>query len=379
MIRTTFYLTLRFPLTTLTVLLLFALASAGCGDAKEPGKGPDSTAKKNGAAPAGDSAGAVAGFVEGEPVDPEVAYSLGLAPKIGDIYRYRLTMKGATETQGQKLTEETVYNFTQRVTGVNSDGSFTLEMRYDSIRSRRSFPAGVIDSVARTISYDTRGKIDTTIGSARQAKALVGQKVNLTLSKGGEVREVSNLEPVLSAMLGSLRDSIDPRAIEEFRTGLKVSAFQSVIQQVFLQGLPDSSVHVGSSWTRRDSMPLVLPIGAIPSRATITYKVDEIKKVEDTPVGQVGIVLSTAFPQKKIDTKELTTMVDEARANGTGSVLINLASGFPMRKSTKIDVHMKLTAKAKIGPNAGKSVTASQGQSTTTLVELLEFKPGSGE
>jgi len=363
------------------LLTLMSLTIAACGGGDRPGDASDSTEAGDDAAgqtgdpvvPAGNEV--ASSFEEAQPVAPEVSYTLRVRPKVGDVYSYRVMQSGVTEFEGLQATEEAAYNFTQRITGVNEDGSFTVEMRYDSIRAMKAFPAGVIDSVPRTVRYDTRGKIDTTIPEALQAKALIGKKVSLTLSNEGEVREISNLEPIVSAILGKYRDSLPPRSIEQIRAGVRLSVFQAIVQQLFLQSKGDSAISVGSEWVRRDSVPLVMPIATVPSRATVTYKVVEIKEVNDEPLGRVTVSLSTVFPRKNLEDETGKATIDEASATGSGDALLNLNTGFPVRKSTKIEVKLKLTGSAKSGPGAGRSTTLAQGKSTTTLVELLNHTP----
>lgn len=364
-------------IASLVSLIFLAPLLTGCGEEKSPGKGPDST-KKMGAAAVkggGDTSAVTPDFQDAEPVDANTGYTLRLAPKVGDVYSYKLTQKGMTEFEGLKATDETSYSFTQTVTGVNDDGSFTVDMRYDSIVSRKVIPPKVIDSIEHIISYDTRKKVDSTIPDAAHAKALIGKRVNLTISKQGEVREISNIEPVLSAILGKYRDSIPPKGIEGLRSQLKTTLFQAVVQQMFLQNIPDSAIHLGSKWSRVDSVPLVMPIAAVPSRATVVYHLAELKKVGDDPVGRIKIDLSTIFPEKKLDDQSASATIDAASATGAGDVLLNFTTGFPIRKTTKIDVSLKITAKAKVGPAKGKSQTLAQSKSSTTLVELLDYKP----
>lgn len=373
------------PNIIVSFLLAAVLLSACGGDAKpdkssdkakgtaKAGAGTDSTV---GASASADSAPAVIGFQSGEAVDANTGFQFRIAPHAGDVYSYRVVQSGWTEFSGLKSTERASYCFTQKITGINSDGSFTIEMRYDSISSTKTFPAGVVDSVPRTFSYDTRRKVDSTVPEAAQAKALIGQRVNLTISREGEVREVSNLEPVLSAVLGKLRDSLSPNGVEQIRRAIKVTMFEAVVQQMFLQTIPDSAIHVGSVWSRTDTVPLVLPIAAVPSRALVSYKLVEVKKVEGRTLGHIVVTLATQFPQKKMDNKQVTTTIDDASAKGTGDGLFDLASGFPVRKVAGFDVMLKVTGKAKVGPAAGKSQSLGQTKASSTVVEMLGHTAG---
>jgi hypothetical protein len=248
-------------------------------------------------------------------------------------------------------------------------------MRYDSIRSKKSFPAGVIDSVARTLTYDTRGKLDTTVPNAKEARAFIGQKVNLTISKTGLVTEVSNLDPIVSQILGRMRDSIPAKALDQLRGSIKVSLFQAIVLQIFLQNIPESGVTLGHPWERRDTVPVALAVGVVPSRATITYDLTEVKKTADGLVGHIKYGLKTDFPNKKFNGADGSATLDEAVASGTGEVLLDMATGFPLRKTTQIYEKLTMTGKPKSGPNAGKSKTISQAKTTNTIVELLGYKP----
>lgn len=363
------------------ILLILAVAAAtfaGCGGDSKPGTGSDSTAASGESGDAGTPASneVASSFENADPVEADAAYVIRVKPKVGDVYTYRITQGGTVEFQDLKATEETVYNFTQRITGVNDDGSFTVEMRYDSIRGVSALPAGMVDSVPKTLRYDTRGKIDTTIPTAVQAKALIGKKVNLTLSNEGAVREVSNLEPIVNAILGKYRDSVPPAAVEQLRNGVKISLFQAIVLEMFVQSTPDTAIRAGSEWVRRDSVPMVLPIATVPSRVQVNYKVVEVRKVDDIPLGRLTMSMNTTFPEKSMEDKTGKATIDDAMATGSGEALVNLNTGFPIRKSTKMDMRLKLTGSTKTGPGAGKPTTLAQGKSTTTVVELLKYTPG---
>lgn len=359
-----------FPITSFLLSLLLVSGIVGCGGDEKPA----ADKPKAGTAKPGSDTSAAA-IPDGQPLPADKAFSLKLQPRTGDVYCYRITQKGSNEIDGQRATEEATYWFTQKVTGVNTDGSFTIEMRYDSITSKKVLPAGVVDTVATTLAYDTRRKIDSTIPDAAQAKALIGQRVNLTISKGGEVREVSNLDPVLTAFLGDKRDSLRPEQLERLREGIKLTVFQAIVQQLFLQSPPDSMVHAGSSWSRGDSVPLVTSIAAVPSRAKVSYRLAEATSSGDKTIGHVVMSLVTQFPQKKMENPQVTTTINDAKATGTGDLLVDLATGFPIRKSTRIDIMLKVTGKAKVGPAAGKSQSVAQTRSTVTTVDLISHKP----
>jgi hypothetical protein len=359
-----------------TVLAVPALG--GCTGDKKPDARPATvdTAHKGGTAVTGvvdtTSPAADPAFQSGEAIsDPATTYKLRLTPNVGDQFSYRISRHGTSALDTIVADESYVYTFTAKVTGVNSDGSIAMQMKYDDIRVHSLYHNGPGDAKGRSYDFPSSGKSDSNDRQGANYRALLGQNVNLTLSKEGEVREVSNLEPIMSKLLGKLRDSIPSSALTTLRESIKLQAFQLILQQMFLQSPPDSAVGVGKEWVRRDSTPML----GIPSSSAITYKLLEVRKVDDRPVGRVQLALTSEFPKKKMDDKNVSVTIDQADVHGVGEALVNLANGFPIRKNTKIDVVMKITSSAKVGPGKGQSQSLSQKQSTATSVELLDFKP----
>lgn len=387
------YLILMGPL----FFALLLLNVTGCGDAEKGPSKPskhDSTAASTKADSAeenangqGDSgltgstatAGSPAvGFDNATPLaDSAAKYSFGLSPTVGEVYTYRITQRSLSQIDSLKGSDETVYNFRQKVTGINDDGSITVEMVYDSIRFRINAPATPLAPKARTVSFSTQGKLDSTIPGAVQAKALIGKRVNLTIARNGEIREISNIEPIVSAVLGRLRDSLNPREMEQVRLSIKIGGFQSVVQQIYLRSVPAAPVSIGYSWERRDS----LPIGGILSLVKAQYRFTEARRVDTETFGHIAVGLRFDFPQKKFDTPQATILLEQAVGSGSGDVVANLRSGFPSRKSTRIEIslRMKATSKGKNGPSgvAGESQTMSQRSIQNSLVELLNYQRGS--
>ncbi len=85
--------------------------------------------------------------------------------------------------------------------------------------------------------------------------------------------------------------------------------------------------------------------------------------------------MDTDFPNKKIENQMISAVADEARVDGGAEALVDLQSGFPVQKKTKIDVLLKVTGKAKVGPNKGKSGSMSQRMVSNVVVERTAFSP----
>lgn len=352
---------------------------AGCGSdtppaGKKSGEGKsDSAQQSSSTSTAADSA--TAAFTQAPAVnDSTTRHTLKVTPKAGDIYRYRLTQKNDKEQNGVRLKQTSVFNFTAKITGINSDGSFTLEMRYDSIRIDQTMPPNPLDSVGKTLHFDSRNKLDPSVPGASDMKALIGQRVNITVQNNGKVSDVANVDPIISQMLGSKKDSISPQQRAMLKDAVKLQYYGIVLPELFLQFVPDTGITLGNSWKRLDT----LPIGGLPATSTITYRLAEVRNTEAGSVGNVQVTLTAAFPKKSMENKALAAVINDAKVKGGGEALVNFASGFPVRKRTTIEAALNMTLTAKAGPQKGISQQMAQKENSSTLVELIEYQPGTG-
>lgn len=303
--------------------------------------------------------------------EPTAAYKLIPQPKEGDEFSYRITQKNSTEMMGIKGFEDKVYCFSLKVTGVNKDGSFTMDMVYDSIRASQAMPPNKMDSVGKKIYYNSNDKSTAKVSGADQFEALIGNKVILTLSNKGEVTEVANIDPILNAIIGKKKDSIKPQMLEQAKLALKVEGFSSVVQQLFMQSLPSDAVNTGKEWSRKDTSTGAL---GIPSIGTYQYKFTELHELNDRKAARVVVGLSTVFPQKKFSNKTMAATLDNANVSGEGESFIDTETGFPVSKRTKINSSLTMTGEGKTGESKGKKEQVSQKVTNATSVELLEVK-----
>ena len=348
----------------------------GCdSDRKGPAAAKDSTARADSGIE-GTAAEVVSEFQEGTPVvDANTRFSFKLAPRVGDQYRYRITQKTSKQMNTLNGKEEKVFNFTARIAEINSDSSISVEMRFDSIRVTQTAPASPKDSTMRTLSYDTRRPPDTAIAGSKEIRALIGHKVNVTIAHTGAISDVSNVDPIISAIVGNMRDSIPPQQLAFIRDGIKVQYFGLPLQELFLRFVPDTGVTAGAEWRRRDT----LPMAGIKSKSTFSYHLVEVKKVDDATRGRLTMALAAEVPKEKVENQGLSTQINDSKIAGSGEGVYNLTTGFPVHKKTVIEQSMNYTVTATAGPRKGASQTVTEKESSNVVVELLEFKPGGGQ
>ncbi len=353
---------------------IYLVGIGGCSSNDSPeGSADDSTATTTGMEQEEEAA---ASFDEAEPVeDVEATYAMKLTPKVGEVYSYRYNNKGKTTIDGMTNDQDVTYDYTLTISDINDDGSIVADMRYTRIRATTVIPAQYTqDSTEQTATYDSEQKSDSVIPGTEQYEAIIGKRVILTISNEGKVNEVSNLDPVVNAAIklaGAKPDSVPPRMVAALRQQIQAQMFQTVLETMFQTVLPDSAVKVGSEWQSTDSLPLL----GIPSKSTYMCKLVEVKEMKGEKVGQIHVELVTEFPQKKLDSEQMTVKIDEVDVDGTGTGLYNMATGFPVRKSSKIQFVLKGTGTAKVGPGKGKSQGLTQRLNTTNSLVRTGYKP----
>jgi hypothetical protein len=300
------------------------------------------------------------------------SYSLLVAPKTGEEFTYQVSEKNTTESGEIKITQRIVYNFTCRITGVNSDESFTMDFVFNRIQSQNSFPPGVVDSVARTITMDT--KSDNNPSGAAELKALVGQNVKVTIGPDGEVREISNVDPIVSALMKNLPDTlgadIKAKYRERARQVVKVAYFMPVVRQLFVSQIPSREVKVGDTWERNDTLPI--SSGGAPS--TARYKFKSVSQKDGQTVATVVNIVEAKVGNRTIDDETMSAKITDATVEGSAAVEVLVGPGFPVQKETTITQQLTLSGKMKVGPGKGKNETIRRRQTNQVVVKLTKHK-----
>ncbi len=382
----------------LPVPLLVALATlvfAACDNGSKPPQDKDSTATATAEATATivDSSADVplekpdveaeapvtgqsaSNFDQGEKEqDAAKTYSLSITPRKGDSYTYHVTEKNVTTIDTVTMVQTVDYEFTGSITDVNSDRSFILRFAFDRIQTRNDFPPGVVDTVARTITFDSKTDKGAKVPGADQIRALIGQPVNVTISATGNIREIANVGPIVSSLMkkapDTLSDELRDRLRERVAQQLKVAYFLPVVRQLFVSQIPKEPVKVGATWQRTDTLPIAK---GVPS--TVDYRLAEVRRVDGAPVAKVVYTMNTKLGTQQINDTSMSATVKDAAIQGSATSLIDLVTGFPIRKETSILQKLTVSGKMKIGPSAGQNQTVPRSTRTTTLVKMVDFKP----
>lgn len=387
--------TILFLLSFCSVLML---TSVGCGGDDDPGtdgEGADTTAEHStrdaDGAQSGDTADAETDLGEEVDDDPENRYKLALTPKVGDRYGYQLVRTQRQDAERFKTMQKQTFDFHLSVMSVNDDGSVVVGLNFDRVRAVITAPGAKPDSTGKqpirdstgevklfqqTVQFDTKG--ESSIPGGERYRALVGRQILVTISGDGQIQDVSNIEPILNAVLKATKipaDSVDPRQLEAARQGLRLEV-ASMVGMLFFRLTPDSAVAVGDEWSQSDELPVA---GDAASETTYKYTLKALREVEGERAAQIRAELrtKTKLPKKDLENDIISMKIKSVEISGDGESLVSLESGFPLSKTSEIRQAFSGLGTAKVGPEKGKSENVSYNESTRTSVKRTSFKSGS--
>ncbi len=380
----------------LLTLLVGSLVFTGCGD-DDPGGKEKTEATADGGSDENGGVGESSEEESGSEVateeeaieqeEKEGKYRIRLAPHPGDVYSYSVVRDQRVTAAGHTTKQKQTFDVDMEVVSRSDDGSSVLALTYRRVRAEVTVPGAVPDSAGRplvdsngqmvvrdqTVRFDTKGKADHP--SMVRFKAFVGRKVLVTIDRKGNVRDVANVDPILSATLNSLKvsaDTINPKMLETAKQGIRME-YGMLASLVFFNLAPDTAVAPGATWSRSDS----LPVGGLPSLTTYAYTLKDVSD-EDDPVARITGKLTTnpTLPKDPVVNEMLSMKITKLSVTGSADIKIDLATGFPLRRSSTITSTMGGTGTMKAGPQKGESTAITMKERTATTITRTGHKEG---
>ena len=318
----------------------------------------------------------------------EGKYRIRLAPREGDTYSYSVVRDQRVSAGEYTTRQKQTFDVEMKVVDRNDDGSSVLGITYRRVRAEVTAPGPVRDSAGyalvdsttgqivlrdQTARLDTKGKSNNP-GLAR-FKAFIGRQVLVTIDRKGNVRDVANVDPILTATLKSLKvssDTLNPKMLEVAKQGIQME-YGMLASLVFFSLAPDTAVTKGATWSRSDS----LPVGGLPSLTTYAYTLEGVEG-EDDPVAKISGKLTTnpTLPKEPVVNEMLSMKITRLSVTGNADIRIDLESGFPIRRSSTITSTMGGTGTMKAGPQKGESTAITMKERTATTITRTGYKPG---
>lgn len=222
---------------TVLIALIAALVLVGCNKEGGPGSG---------------SSGAVFDTTEkGTPVTVESAKTIYFRPKIGDVYKYRVTISSSADAQNDdkmfgrfvpkgSIKTKTVYYLRHTIKSIRPDSTVDLTIKFDSL-------ALSYEQDTLKLNFSTNREADKKDARFQTAAMLAGQEVGIIVTRNGDIVEMYGTSNIVARLLSMLPDSLRTLQNQE---QLNQSAKQSLNEYITktLTHFPPMAIAKDSTW-----------------------------------------------------------------------------------------------------------------------------------
>ena len=293
--------------------------------------------------------------------------SIKLRLKVGDKFHYRLTQSMESIQDSINAKNTGVHEYTLRVKGVRSDGSYEVGMVFTSITMNLDVVRiATKEQVAKT-TYRSSDSADRNNPQNIQFTALLNEEATVVLSPAGSVLEVSGILPIVNKVLKSAppERSQNPQFADQIRSQIENAMFVSFLTQQMVP-FPEGTVDEDKTWTRDQLTPMG-QMFIINSKTK--YTINEIKVVNGHQIATVSAdfngSVKLAPPPKDATTK---IVLNKSKLTGSSSAVLDLTTGMTISKKNQVKMDIQATASA---PEFGRSQVLSQQQETRFTIELI--------
>lgn len=298
--------------------------------------------------------------------DPKLdTFFLDYAP--GDVFEYRVTQEGTSESEGTSAFIKSTQVYTKRVKERRPDGSYLVGMKITEIAMTTNVRQP--NQEPRQESFNSK---DTALRSEKRFKqyyALIGREVTLVVDPTGMVKEVRDVDLIVDEVTKddkNITPEVKMQVAQQLQDGVyrTYSQFETVMY-------PRKRLDSTRTWTNSTTVPMS-PLFA--SENNVTYKVSSVRKANDRPTviinsTMTGNVVALPLPPQMKGAME--TKVKSSSITGEGLTAMDLQRGFTIRKEQRIVSKLNVNIK---DVRSGNGQDSKQSTDMKVLVELLSVK-----
>lgn len=225
-------------LTNIFLVALFAtVLFIGCNKDGGPGSG---------------SSGAVFDTTEkGTPVTVETAKPIYFHPKVGEVFKYRVTVSSKAEAQNDdkmfgrflpkgSLFSKSTYYLRQTVKSIRPDSTVDLTIKFDSI-------AMVYEQDTMKLNFSSNREADKKDTRFQTQSIIAGQEVGVIVTRNGDIIEMYGTSNIVARLLSLLPDSLRTTQNQEQLNQNAKTSLNEYISKT-LTHFPPMAVAKDSTW-----------------------------------------------------------------------------------------------------------------------------------
>jgi hypothetical protein len=344
------------------VLALCVISSIGCSnkDSKAPGADVNKTV-----------------FDSSEKAKPvtitDAKHLIFFRPKVGDIFRYRITMTSTATAQ----TEDHVYNQFPPKEAASSQNLYYLRLTVKSIRpdSAVEFSFGY-DSITMKMDRDTTHILFSTNDPKMKTDQrfiaysnLIGETFGFTINKYGDIQEIFNTTSLVAKYMKNLPDSANTAANKDKVKQLLEGNLAQSLERTLVR-FPETPLAKDTNMeqTKQINLPVWQQI-TFPSTLHTKTTMDGFEDRGGKVLASFTTITSLS-PDKMVQEDPMAkAALANLHANIKENIVVEDATGMLVHRTYNDDRGWEFTLSAKKA--ADKTFHRTQSSKETTTVDLL--------
>ena len=300
--------------------------------------------------------------------NPDRTFYLRYKLEKGNTYNFRLTaiskddqsIASKDTTLSQGMDQTIIYNIKFTPTEIDADSNMEMDAEVTSVKLDGTYGD-------EPIHYQSGTHIDSAdFKKYAQYESMIHNPFNKRVSKLGELLDIFRTDKILDKLidLGGFKDSIKSEEKATLKNDLSEGVLKPLLNQVFRK-LPAEDMAKDSSW-KVEQPPTQMMV--FQAQNTSIFKINDIKKLDDDLVAEIGASLSTKITGKnKLSDRGINYEFQKPVTSGGGKIYFNINKGLIQKAKLSTSVMLSFNMESR-GQKGSKKETIAN-------TNILEYIP----
>lgn len=283
----------------------------------------------------------------------------------GTVLRYRVTQSSEAIQDSTIAQQRSTHVYTKTVRDVHPDGTFTVAMRFDSIRVNFTARNRTTGAAMLSKSYSSADSMQRSSPEYIQYNALLGEDVDLVIDHRGGIVRVGSVSNIVNQLLKSLGQSPPPSASAQLTAQVQSAIFGAFHGQEIIP-FPAGRLDSTGRWTNAMTTPIA-ELFAVATKAT--YHVTAVKQIRTRRIATIDAQVTGSMNVRPLPREAgIAVTIDTSSITGSSDALLDVDGGYTISKKNTISMNVTATVR---GGQRGERQTISMSQMMRYEIELL--------
>ncbi len=285
--------------------------------------------------------------------------------RAGDVLRYRVTQSSEAVQDSTVAQQASTHVYTKTVRSVNPDGTFTVSMRFDSIRVAFTARNRATGASLMSKAYSSSDSTQRNGQEFAQYNALLGEPVDLVIDRRGGIVRVGSVSKIVDRLLRSFGQNPPSGAREQLTAQVQGAVYTTFHGQEIIP-FPAKPLDSTGSWTNS----MTTPIAELFSVATTaTYHVRSVKNIRNHRIAMIDAGVTGMMSVRPIPPGAgISVSIDRSSINGSSAAMLDVDGGYTISKKNTISMNVAASVRER---QRGERQTVSMSQTMRYEIELL--------